>query len=530
MALFGGKKKRGMRRVKPEKTIDRTLTADGERPSLLRPVLVVCLFTFLIVVVEQWRSVLRTGSTLVPVRLTGYVLLVALSVFVTAAYLFAFERRSFRKRVRLLNYGMLCLCFLIIGRILRVEQVAVPAFLTPLSVLAILLVVLYTQRVAVAGVLAVAFLISLDPQTGRYGEIGAFDLQLFIVNATGAIVGIFVARRIDTRTRLIKAGMLVGLGHVAGLVFAYLVFMAPSGSGWQALDWFTETGRNFARQMGPQTLGAGAGNLRFHLLWCLVSGVGAGFVLSGILPFVERIFRLATDMRLKELSDLNQPVLRRFLLEAPGSYHHSLVVGTLCEAAAARIGANPLLARVGSYFHDIGKINKPEYFTENEVIKGTKHATLSPAMSTLIIIAHVKDGVEIASDLNFPHEVISVIREHHGTSLVEYFYREALEEQKRENGEQVEDRLFRYPGPKPSTREAAILLLADAVEAATRTLGEPSPARIEEVVTELVRRRLNDGQLDESGLTLTELKRVEETFTRVLMGIFHTRIKYQKEP
>lgn len=507
--MFGGKKRKALKRVKPEKTSDRTLVAGGNGPSMIRPILMLLLFALLIVLVEQAFFLLRHGEALAPVRLVGYLLLVCLGVFFTASYLLTFEGRLLNRKLNLFNFGFLCFCFVAIGSALQLPQVHAPGFLTPLSVLAILLVVLYSQRLAVIGVVSVAFLISVNPQP-QASEI-VFDFRVFTVNAAGAMLGVLAAHRMDTRTRLIKVGFLVGLGHAAGLLFAFLVSGGPIAAGWRFLEW-------------------GVDSIWRDLAWCLISGVGAGFVLSGALPFVERIFRLTTDIRLKELSDLNQPILRRFLLEAPGSYHHSLVVGTLCEAAAQRVGANPLLARVGAYFHDIGKLNKPEYFTENEAIKGTKHSTLSPTMSTLIIIAHVKDGVEIAEDLNLPNEVISIIRQHHGTSLIEYFYREALEEQKRENGEQVGDQLFRYPGPKPSSREAAILHLADAVEAASRTLTEPSPSRIEEVVSEIVRRRLNDGQLDESRLTLTDISRVEETFTRVLMGIFHTRIKYQKEP
>jgi putative nucleotidyltransferase with HDIG domain len=506
--LFGARKKKALKRVKPERMADRTVPANGERASLMLPALILLIFTLLTVLVEQILCLVRTGLPLAPVRLVGYLFLVCLGVFIAGGYLFTFVPKVFEKKLRLFNFGLLCLIFVAAGRALLLPQVHVPQFLTPVSVLAILLVVLYSQRLAVVGALSAAFVISMNPQYVKVAQ--AFDFQLFAVNAAGAFVGIFAARRMDTRTRLIKVGFLVGLGHAAGLLFTHLVLGAPADSGWQFPKW--------ANIEVLEGLG-----------WCLASGVGAGFVLSGALPFVERIFRLTTDIRLKELSDLNQPILRRFLIEAPGSYHHSLIVGTLSEAAAQRIGANPLLARVGAYFHDVGKLNKPDYFTENESIKGAKHATLSPTMSTLIIIAHVKDGVEIAQDLNLPNEVISIIREHHGTSLIEYFYREALEERRREDGEQVEDQLFRYPGPKPSSREAAIVHLADVVEATTRTLGEPSPSRIEEVVSESVRRRLNDGQLDESGLTLTDITRIKETFTRVLMGIFHTRIKYQKE-
>jgi len=508
--LLGGRKKKALKRVKPEKTTDRDLKGNGERRKFIRPMLLVLLLSLVVVLSEQVLNIAVMGYPIIPVRLVGFTLLICLGACVTAGYLFVIDSGLFKKRWALVNYAITCICFAIIGRLLLLREIGEPQrYLTVISMLAILIAVLYSQKMAFVAAMAVSFLISLSPQP--VGAEQAFDFQLFVVNASGAMVGIFAANRMDTRTRLIKVGLLMGLGHAAGLLFTHLALSAPASSGWRFIEWSDK-------------------NLLEGLGWCLLSGLGAGFILSGTLPFVERIFRLTTDIRLKELSDLNQPILRRFLLEAPGSYHHSLIVGTLCEAAAQQIRANPLLARVGAYFHDIGKINKPDYFTENELIKGAKHSTLSPTMSTLIIIAHVKDGVEIAEDLNLPKEVVSIIQQHHGTSLIEYFYREALEEQKQENGEQVHDQLFRYPGPRPSSREAAIVHIADAVEAATRTLVEPSPSRIEEVVHDIVRRRLNDGQLDESGLTLTDISRIELTFTRVLMGIFHTRIKYQKEP
>lgn len=539
--MFGGKKKRALRRVKTRKMRESYAPAAGDQHLPGYCALTLLLFALVAVLIEQvLPSILgqlgyvATQLQLAPVRLIGYLLLVSLGAFVVGGYLLTSERRILEGKFKLLNYGVLCLSFFAIARLLLLLE-SVPKFLTPVPVLAILLVVLYSQRLASVGVLAVAFLVSVRAQP--VGDAVSFDFQLFIVNTAGAMVGIFAAGRVDTRTRLIKVGGLMGLGQAAGLLFAYMVTRGPVGSGWHLLNW-------------------GINDIQYDLGWCLISGIGAGFILSGALPFVERFLRLTTDIRLKELSDLNQPILRKFLLEAPGSYHHSLIVATLCEAAASALGANPLLARVGAYFHDIGKLNKPDYFTENELIKGSRHATLSPTMSTLVIIAHVKDGVEIAENLGLPSEVISIVREHHGTSLVEYFYKEALlssqrEEQKAAASMQtakrealksgvaprkpgagpapVEPVLFRYPGPKPSSKEAAIVHLGDAVEATTRTLVEPSPHRISEVVTDAVRRRLNDGQLDESRLTLTDIRRIEETFTRVLVGIFHTRIKYQAD-
>jgi putative nucleotidyltransferase with HDIG domain len=230
-----------------------------------------------------------------------------------------------------------------------------------------------------------------------------------------------------------------------------------------------------------------------------------------------------TEMTLLELSDLNHPLMRQLSLQAPGTYHHSLIVGSLAETAAKAVGADPLLARVGACFHDIGKLQKPDYFVENEGVQGSRHAQLSPSMSALIISAHVKDGVAMAEEHNLPRAIIDIIEQHHGTSLMEFFYRRSKDAR---SGEEPPEELFRYPGPRPKSREAAIILLADAAEAASRTLPEPSTARLQSLVHELTMKKLLDGQIDESPLTLADLAKAEKGFVRVLAAIFHGRVKY----
>jgi putative nucleotidyltransferase with HDIG domain len=254
-----------------------------------------------------------------------------------------------------------------------------------------------------------------------------------------------------------------------------------------------------------------------------VYGLAIGFLLTGALPFIEYLFEVSTDISLLELTDQNHPVLRRLLLEAPGTYHHSFIVGTLAESAASEISANSLLARVGGYYHDIGKLVKPEYFTENEPRKGSHHARLSPTMSTLIILAHIKDGLEIADDYNLPAAIVEFIPQHHGTSVVEYFFHEAKQ---RTDGRTLSRDFFRYEGPRPQTRETAIVFLADSVEAASRSLSDPTPARIKGMVHKIIGNKLMDNQLDGSMLSFRELSIIEESFIRVLSGIFHGRIAY----
>jgi putative nucleotidyltransferase with HDIG domain len=252
-----------------------------------------------------------------------------------------------------------------------------------------------------------------------------------------------------------------------------------------------------------------------------------GFVVLGILPFIEKAFRITTNMTLLELADASQPLLRRLALEAPGTYNHSLQVATLSEAAAEAIGANSLLCRVGSYYHDIGKMNKADYFVENQSEGRNRHINLNPSVSLLIIIAHVKDGVELARDYNLPTSLFPFIQQHHGTTLVEYFYHQACTRKNQEpQTPAISETQYRYPGPRPRSREVAIVMLSDAVESACRAMAEPTANRIESLVHELAMKRLLDGQFDECNLTMRELNRIEKKLAKTLLGIYHGRIAY----
>ena len=252
----------------------------------------------------------------------------------------------------------------------------------------------------------------------------------------------------------------------------------------------------------------------------------AGFLMTGLLPFVERWFGVLTDLSLLEVGDAAHPLLQELVRRAPGTYNHSINVASLGEAAAEAIGARGLLVRVGAYFHDAGKMLKPSYFVENQA-EENRHESLVPAMSTLIIVAHVKEGVELARQYNLPQPIVDLIAEHHGTTLVEYFYRRATERSQNDpHGGDVDEQTYRYPGPKPSTRESAVLMLTDAVESASRTLVEPTPARIASLVHDLAMKRLLDGQFDECGLTLEELGTVEQSLVKSLTAVYHGRVKY----
>lgn len=253
----------------------------------------------------------------------------------------------------------------------------------------------------------------------------------------------------------------------------------------------------------------------------------AGFLMTGLLPFIERTFGVLTDLSLLEVGDVAHPLLQELVRRAPGTYNHSINVASIAEAAAESIGARGLLVRVGAYFHDIGKMLKPAYFIENQGPQGNRHESLVPAMSTLIIIAHVKEGAELARQYNLPKPIIDLIMEHHGTTLVEYFYHRASEQSLSDpSNPGVDEQTYRYPGPKPSTRESAVMMLSDAVESASRSLTEPTPARIKSLVHDLAMKRLLDGQFDECGLTLEELKEIERSLVKSLNAVYHGRVKY----
>ncbi len=267
------------------------------------------------------------------------------------------------------------------------------------------------------------------------------------------------------------------------------------------------------------------------LLWSVpagfLSGIFSSFLASALIPILETVFNATTDVKLMELANLNHPLLKEMIVKAPGTYHHSLVVGSMVESASEEIGANPLLAKVMSYYHDIGKTEHSQYFIENQKAGMNPHDHLSPNMSKTILIAHVKDGVELGLQHKLGKPIIDGIVQHHGTTLIQFFYNRAIENQD-ETIDEVQEEDFRYPGPKPQFREAALIMLADSIEAASRSLDEPTPMRLQNIVKNIIQRKFMDGQLDECNLTLKDLSIIEEAFIRVLLGIYHQRIDYPK--
>ncbi len=313
---------------------------------------------------------------------------------------------------------------------------------------------------------------------------------------SGSITATLGVIRCRKRSDILKAGLFVGVANA---------FTALS---------ITLLQRNL---IAPSTL--------VIIGFAFLNGFMVISVASVLLPLLEYLFNLTTDISLLELMDLNQPLMRNLLVEAPGTYHHSIIVGNLVEAAAEVIGVNPLLARVSAYYHDIGKIKMPEYFVENQEGPISRHDKLTPNMSSLIIISHVKEGVELARQNKLPEVIIDIIQQHHGTNLITYFYQKAKDQHPPES-HTLSEAEFRYPGPKPQTRVSALLMMADAVEAASRALTEPTPSRISALVDRIINHIFLDGQLDECEITLKDLQEIKKCFNYILTGMFHRRIDY----
>lgn len=322
------------------------------------------------------------------------------------------------------------------------------------------------------------------------------NLMMAFFTLLGSLVGAHGVRHCQTRTTLYRAGLWIGLANVALILGIHFL-----------------SGRVFEVE------------LLWKLTFGFLGGLASAVIVNGTVPLVESTFKYTTDIKLLELANMNAPILRQLMIEAPGTYHHSILVGNLAESAAESINANPLLARVAAYYHDIGKIKKPLYFIENSGGKRNKHDKLAPSMSALILTSHVKDGIELAREHKLGTELIDIIQQHHGTTLIKFFYDRAKTQADPEV-QQVDERDYRYHGPKPQTREAALIMLADAVEAASRTLTDPTPARIQGMVQKLINNIFIDGQLDECDLTLKDLNLIAKSFNRVLSGSFHHRVDY----
>lgn len=413
----------------------------------------------------------------------GFNLVMTLFLFSLAIYLRFLKKNHFLKESRIINLILLLVIIFALGYF--ITGMGWPVYWTPIAAITMLATLLFAEPVislliAVGTAVTVAFIEQGDLYLG----------SLFLISGMLSSVLVFGARR---RSVILRSGFIIGIVQAISLLL---------------INRFN------------------LGNYTDYAI-LIANGILCGMATLGSLTIFEYLFNTITNVSLLELADFHHPLLNRMILEAPGTYHHSLIVGNLSEAACSAIGANSLLARVGAYYHDLGKLQKPEYFSENQAMNRNRHESLSATMSKLIIINHVKEGIDLARQYNINPRLIDFIQQHHGTSLVYYFYKKAMETL--EEDQEVKEEGFRYTGPKPNTKETAVVLLADSVEAAIRALKEPGAAKIEEIVHKIINNKFIDGQLDECDLTLKDLEKISGVFIHILSGIYHTRVSYPDE-
>jgi putative nucleotidyltransferase with HDIG domain len=436
------------------------------------------------------------------------ILLIAVMIYVKQGL------RTFHKRNRAIAITAvsILLNLLIIRLIMEIGDMALlnnrPSlgmlpYIAPYALAPIIVAVLVGTSPAVISALIIAIL---------FGIIQGNSVEFLLIAFLSGIVGSFIASHVRKRAMLVRAGFMAGLtAAISGALLGLVGNLSVGLIGQQALI-------------------------------ALIVGSLSGVLAVGLLPIFEQAFKVTTEITLLELTDFNHPLLRRMQVEAPGTYHHSLMVANLSENAAAAIGASPLLCRVCCLFHDIGKLVKPEYFAENQKGGINPHEEKNPSMSALVIKAHVKEGVEIARKHKLPRVIMDVIRQHHGTGLIQYFYHQAQQEQnrqtklpfheksgKQQENKKVDESTYRYDGPRPAFKESAIIFFADGVEAASRSLKKVTQPAIEELIDNMFKSRIEDGQLDECPLTFKELHEIRSSFTYTLLNMLHSRVEYPKE-
>jgi putative nucleotidyltransferase with HDIG domain len=426
-------------------------------------------------------------------EIVSYIGLLILVSAAGAVYVFNYQRRIVQNNLR--GFALICLFILLLAAtklgMLFTSQLELSVGAAVAA--AIILTIAYDQRFALGISMLFSILVWLaTDQVNRP--------DLFLIMLAGVFPCCFLLNEIRTRTKLLEVSVIAAL-----VIFFTSVFFNALTN-----DWNIELLKS-----------GGAAALTVIVI---------GFLIQGLLPLIEKVFRVATSMTLLDFSDASQPLLKRLALEAPGTYHHSLLIGSIAESAGEAIGANGLLCRVGAYYHDIGKLNKPAYFVENQMGAASRHRELSPAMSQLIIIGHIKDGIEMAKEYGLPVVLRQFVETHHGTTLIEYFYNEAKKNQQAQGGAMPRESEFRYTGPRPKTREAAIVMLADSIEGAVRSLSEITPTRIEAVVHNIAMKRLQDGQFNDCELTLKDLSKIEVSLSASLIAHYHGRIAYPQSP
>lgn len=432
----------------------------------------------------------RPGQTINTIL--GTALLVGLLMALTLLYTFIHQKEIYKNGNYLNLMGIIFVMTLLVSRAVMAINItqwpefgALLGFLAPVAAAGMLITILLDSRLALIVVINLALLL---------GVMSGNNFHFALVGFIGGASGVFSVSKLSQRGDLVKAGIYVGLANVVIIAVIGLI----NGSPWYLL-------------------------ITSALALGIANGLLSSILTNGALPYLETSFGITSTVRLLELSNPNNALLKKLLTEAPGTYHHSILVGNLAEAAAETVGAEPLVVRVGAYYHDIGKIKRPYFFIENQLGADNPHDKIAPSLSTLILTSHIKDGVELAREHKLPQPIIDIVEQHHGKSLVSFFYHKALEGDRNES---VNEEDFRYEGPKPKTKEAAIVMLADNIEAAVRSLQNPTAGRVEGLVRKIIKDRLMDGQLDECDLTLKDLDAIANSFVRVLSGIFHNRIEY----
>ncbi|HIE12800.1 MAG TPA: HDIG domain-containing protein [Desulfotomaculum sp.] len=427
--------------------------------------------------------------------LTGVALVVLLLTAALFYYIYQQRREVYLEPAYLYLIALVIVSVLLVAKIILAIDVRQGAeisshlgYAIPVATAGMLLAILLDSRIAAVAVVITAILTGM--MTGN-------DLRFALAGFLTGITGVYSVSRLSRRGDLVRAGLYVSAAAAMASLAVGLMSEIPF------------------RVLLPVSLGFG-----------LVNGLLSSILTNGALPVLESLSGITSPVRLLELTDPGEPLLRRLLMEAPGTYHHSIIVGNLGEAAAEAIGADVLTVRTGAYYHDIGKLRRPYFFVENQMGQDNPHDKLAPTLSTLIVTNHVKDGAEIAREYKLPRKIIDIIEQHHGTSMVGFFYQKALEGNQKDA---VAEKDFRYPGPKPQTREAAIVMLADAVEAAVRSADQLMPGQVEGLVRRIIKDKLQDGQLEECALTFRDLGLIAGAFARVLSGIFHNRLEYPRE-
>jgi putative nucleotidyltransferase with HDIG domain len=425
-------------------------------------------------------------------QIAGIATLLLLLVVLFGVFLKHIAPEMLEENSRLLVFVCMCSASVFLSCLMSADPWR--AGIVPLLGTVMITTIAYSQMLAILTAISLSLLVSMATVA---------DIGHFLTLTTICVTSTIPLRRIKSRLVMIKAGFLVATVSFYAVWSTSVIQAAGHTDAWRNLA-IVVTALKFAG-------------------WSLV----CCYLVAGSLPFIEQAFGIVTDISLLELTGVSHPLLQELARRAPGTYNHSMTVASLAESAAEAIGANGLLTRVGAYFHDIGKMLKPEYFIEN-MTEGSEnhHQSLSPAMSTLIIIGHVKDGLELAEENGLPEPLVNFIEQHHGTTLVEYFYHEATRKADVDHRTDASESTFRYPGPKPQSRETAVLMLADAVESASRTLKEPTPKRVQSLVHEITMKRLLDGQFDECNLKLNEIRIIEESLIKSLLAAHHGRVRY----